>query len=59
MRSEKPNRKQIEINYETQFSINMVLKDKIEKKNNTKNNSSHPSLTHQTHDMNYEMEITS
>jgi hypothetical protein len=28
----RPNRKQIETNYEIQFSINLVLKDKIEKK---------------------------
>jgi hypothetical protein len=28
----RPNRKQIETNYKIQFSINLVLKDEIEKK---------------------------
>jgi hypothetical protein len=28
----RPNRKQIERNYKIQFSINLVLKDEIEKK---------------------------
>jgi hypothetical protein len=36
------HRKQIETNYETQFSINLVLKDKIKK--NKKNNLSHLKL---------------
>jgi hypothetical protein len=29
-------RKQIEINYETQISINLMLKDEVEKKNHSK-----------------------
>jgi hypothetical protein len=32
MGSRWPNRKKIKINYETQFSINPMLKDEIEKK---------------------------
>jgi len=44
MRLKKPNKKQIKIYYETQFSINLVLESEIEKKksikNDTKNNSS-------------------
>jgi hypothetical protein len=31
MRPEKPHRKQIKINYEVQFSIKAILKDKIKK----------------------------
>ena len=32
MRPTQPNRKKIKTNYNTQFSINLVLNDKIEKK---------------------------
>ena len=32
MKSEKPNRIFFKINYKTQFSINPILKDEIEKK---------------------------
>jgi len=38
------HRKQIKTNYKTQFPINLMLNDKIEKKN-TKNNSSQLRLT--------------
>jgi hypothetical protein len=31
MRPTQPNRKKIKTNYKTQFSINLVLKDKIKK----------------------------
>jgi hypothetical protein len=59
----RPNRKQIETNYKIQFSINLVLKDDIEKKNrlkmNVKNNSSLLRLTFQTRDLSHEMRITS
>jgi len=34
--------------YETQFSINLTLKDKVEKKNQLKNNISQPRLIYQT-----------
>jgi hypothetical protein len=37
----KLHKRQIKINYKTQFLINLVLKDKIKKKN-TKNYSSQP-----------------
>jgi hypothetical protein len=59
----RPNRKQIERNYKIQFSINLVLKDEIEKKNrlkmNIKNNSNLLRLTFQTRDLSHEMRITS
>ena len=32
MRLRQPNRKQMKTNYETQFSINPILKDEIKKK---------------------------
>jgi hypothetical protein len=51
---------QIEINYEPQFSINPVFKDKIEKKSikkiQKKNNSSQPELTSQTRNLSHEKE---
>jgi hypothetical protein len=59
----RPNRKQIETNYEIQFSINLVLKDEIEKQNrlkiNIKNNSSLLGLTFQIWASSHEMRITS
>jgi hypothetical protein len=50
------------MNYEVQLSINLVLKDKIEKqmiKKKQKNDSDQPKLTHHTHDSIHEMKITS
>jgi hypothetical protein len=50
---------QIEINYEAQFSINPVFKDKIEKnklKKYKKNNSSQLRLTSQTRNLSHEKE---
>ena len=38
MRPEKPHRKQIKINYEVQFSIKAILKDKIKKNKKSKSN---------------------
>jgi hypothetical protein len=46
-------------NHETQFSINPMLKDKIEKKNQLKKNLSQPRSTHQIRDPGHRTEITS
>ena len=51
---QKKNKK----NYETQFSINSILKDKIEKKISIKKNLNQPGLNNQTCDLNNETEIT-
>jgi hypothetical protein len=50
--------KKIKKTYETQFSINSILKDEIEKKISIKKNLSQPGLTSQTCDLNNETEIT-
>jgi hypothetical protein len=49
----------MKVNYEVQFSINLILKDEIEQKNRIKNDLSQLGLTRQTHDLSYKMEITS
>jgi hypothetical protein len=50
----KLHKRQIKINYKTQFLINLVLKDKIKKKYKKLLES-----TNQTHEHNHETEITS
>lgn len=50
----------LQINYKTQFSSNLILKDKIKKtiKNKQKYNSGQPRLTcHQTRDLDHETGI--
>ena len=49
----------MKVNYEFQFSINLILKDEIEQKNRIKNDLSQLGLTRQTRDLSYKMEITS
>jgi len=49
----------MKVNYEVQFSINLILKDEIEQKNWIKNDLSQLGLTSQTRDLSYKMEINS
>jgi len=49
----------MKVNYEVQFSINLILKDEIEQKNWIKNDLSQLGLTSQTRDLSYKMEVTS
>jgi hypothetical protein len=55
-------KKSIETNYDVQFSINSILKDKIKrksiKKRTQKNHMSQPKLTDQTRDPSHETGIT-
>jgi len=53
-----PYIKKIKTNYETQFPINLVLKNEIEKINK-KQKKNQPKLTFQTHDQVHETRINS